>query len=693
MIRNWFGKSIGYKLLAVISIILLISTIISSVLLVRYERALLRHSLEDRGNSLAAYIARLGKAPFVVKDSVQLNGIVREVNRDEDVIFAVFRDTGGTIMTTRQSSLNTLQSDTKELIMNTPASNELPDIITAIRKSGRVVEISTPVIRDGETIGTATIGLSDKSIEEQTGRTVFFMVVLNLVAAFILGAVLFVASRKIVIDPIMKLTAASRTLASGDLSQKIEMNTNDEIGELCQAMNKMIGDLKELIVSIRDTATKTVSAVELIADGAQQVKIGATSTSQVAEETLTSMEEMASSIKSISENVVAVSTSVDDTSLSVSHMMVSVKSVANNMDTLASTVSSTSSTVEEMTISMEEVARNTENLSQVVKNAAASVENMVKSVENIGEHIYEAATITQSSVDEAKAGGAALESAFQSMKKITGTMGSMASMIENLGKSSQEIGMILKVIDEIADKTTLLALNAAILAASAGEHGKGFAVVAGEIRELADRSSKATQEIGDVIKRVQKETQNAVEGTKKGAQQASESMDMSDRAAAALKKIIQGVEQTGDIMGKIMESTMEQRSISNETLEFVNSMKISSEQVKKATTEQAEGGKQLRLSVENMNRIMQEVRQAARDQAAGSNQINKAIDTMNEMTRQVMIAISEQKTGGDLVVKSTANISTIARENLTVVEQMAKSTDELVEASFALMQNVERFKT
>ena len=693
MIKDLIGKSIGYKFLAVISGILLITAIVSSALLARYERTLLRRSLEDKGNSLVAYVAKLSKDHVTMKDGSQLDSIVHEVSRDADVAYAVIRDANGTIMTTRFSSINAHLPEVASVIIRLPKNSELPSVIAAINNTGTIVELSSPIVGGTETFGRATIGMSVNKIRKQTAGTLFFAFLLNLVTALLIGAVLFMASRRIVVNPIMQITDASKLLASGDLSHKIAVKTNDEIGELGRTMNKMIYDLKELIVSIRDTAAKTVSAVELIADGAQQVKKGATSTSQVAEETLSSMEEMASSIKSVSENVGAVSTSVDDTSLSVSHMMVSVERVANNMDTLASTVSSTSSTVEEMTVSIEEVARNTENLSEVVRNAASSVEHMVKSVENINEHIYEAGTITQRSVDEAKAGGAALESAFQSMKDIIATMGNMASLIENLGKSSQEIGMILKVIDEIADQTSLLALNASILAAQAGEHGKGFAVVAGHIRELADRSSKATQEIGDVIKRVQGETKNAVEGTKKGAQQAAESIGMSDRAAAALKKIIEGVEQTGDIMSKIMESTIEQRSISTETLEFVNSMKSSSEQVKKAMTEQAEGGKQIRLSVENMNRIMQEVRQAARDQAAGSNQINKAIDTMNEMTRQVMTSMSEQKTGGDLVVKSTENISTIARENLTVVEQMAKSTDDLVEASFALMQNVEKFKT
>ncbi len=748
MFKKMARGSIRFKFLRIISAILTVCTIAGSALIGLSERAMLKRSLFDKGQSLGSYIAKLSKDPLISKDSIQLDSTVNELNKDEEVVYTVIKDSGGNILTSRFASLNYQAPGLKTLIASLPKDSELPDIIAAIKKAGIAVELTLPILLDAENIGAVTMGMSEHKIHQQIVKTVFFILLVNLLIALAVGGAVFIASKKIVLNPIGKLTEVSKHVAAGDLSQAVEVTTSDELGELGRATNKMIADLKGLINSIRQTASRTASSAEQMAASSRQVKQGASTTSQAAEETLTSMEEMAASIQSVAKNADALSANVQETSSSVTQMMASVENVAKNMDSLASSVSETSSTieqltvttdqvaknmetlasnvvetsstVEQMTVSIEQVAKGAEDLSRVVQNAASSVEQMATSVEQVGKHIQEAGSISQRSVDEAKAGGEALSRAFKGMKSISGTMSSMAGLIQNLGKSSQEIGKIIAVIEEIADQTNLLALNAAIEAARAGDAGRGFAVVAEEVRKLAERSMKATKEIGDVISRVQGETQDAVRSTETGTKEASEAMDMADRAAEALKKIIGGVEKTDQIMALVISATAEQAAGSREVLKYVDTMRMSSDQVNRAMTEQAAGGKQIRLSVENMNklmqqvakavreqasggrqirlavenmnRIMQEVSRAAKEQASGSKQIIGAVEGMNRMTQQVTVATSEQKRGGDLVVKATENISSISRENLAAVEQMTKSSEELVSIARTLLDGVANFK-
>jgi methyl-accepting chemotaxis protein len=558
-------------------------------------------------------------------------------------------------------------------------------------KYGKIIENISLVVFE---LVTEIADLETKTAESVGKKMMMIGITNAVVFVIILVTILLVGNG--IVNPVKKVSHVLTKIADGDLrsadARELSFNTRDEIGELGRATNKMVADLKALIGRIRETASKTTTVSEKIVLGSTKVKQGAVSTSQAADETFASMEEMAASIKSVSENTESLSANVEQTSSSVTEMMASVENVARNMTDLASSVTETSSTVEEMTVSIEHVAKEAEDLTGMVHNTAASVEQMTKSIEEVDKHVREAGTVAQHSVEEARAGGEALSRSFKGMKSISETMNGIAGVIQTLGSSSLEINKILAVINEIADQTNLLALNAAIQAAQAGDAGRGFAVVASEVRELADRSRTAAKEIGEVIKRVQNETQDAVKSTEAGALESTAAMGMADRAAEALNKIVKGVEKTNEIMNMIMKSTGEQRAGSKEVLAFVSDMRKSSDQMKRAMAEQAGGGRQIRISVENMNRIMQEVDRAAREQASGSKQIVVAVENMIQMTQKVSSATAEQKQGGHHVVKATENISTIAKENLDAVEEMATSSENLVIESQALLKNVESFK-
>ncbi len=718
-IKRW---SLTKKFLSGILPALLLVSAVMILVLARYEKNVLFSELNKKGENLAKFLAGISAEPMLSYNFTYLENYMRDIAAgDEDVVYAVVLDKDGNPLTHQKVE----PKEKKDL-----------------------VEFSNPVKQNEEQIGSVKIGFSTAHIHAAIRRSQVIIAALSAGTMILISLMVYVLFRIVAIRPIEALKMVMEKVAGGDLSQTVDTKSSDEIGDLGHSVNKMVVDLKNIITGIRQGASKTAVTSEQIVTSSRQVRDGAATTSQATEETLTSMEEMSASIQSVSRNAEALSSNVQETSTSVTQMMASVENVAKNMDSLASSVSETSSTieqmtvttdqvsknmemlatnvvetsstVEELTVSIEQVAKGTQSLSHVVEGAAASVEEMAASVEEVGKHIHEAGTISHQSVLEAKAGGEALSRAFKGMKSISGTMSSMAGLIKNLGKSSQEIGKIIEVIEEIADQTNLLALNAAIEAARAGDAGRGFAVVAEEVRKLAERSMKATKEISEVINRVQGETQDAVKSTESGAKEASEAMEMADRASDALKKIIEGVEKTGQIMGMITAATTEQVTGSKEALKYVGDMKLSAEQVNhamseqasggkqirqavesmnkltqqvaKAVREQAAGGRQIRLAVENMNRIMQEVSQAAKEQAGGSRQIIKAVDGMNQMTQQVTVATSEQKRGGDLVVKSTENINNIAKENLASVEQMARASEELMSQAEGLQYIVSQFR-
>ena len=160
------------------------------------------------------------------------------------------------------------------------------------------------------------------------------------------------------------------------------------------------------------------------------------------------------------------------------------------------------------------------------------------------------------------------------MIKISEVVKQSAETVQALGKSSDQIGEIVQVIDDIADQTNLLALNAAIEAARAGEQGRGFAVVADEVRKLAERTTKATKEIATMIKQIQKDTNDAVESMQQGTAEVEVGKKLAEKAGSSLQEIIHGAEQVVDIVTQVAAASEEQSSAAEQISKNIESTHI-----------------------------------------------------------------------------------------------------------------------
>ena len=242
--------------------------------------------------------------------------------------------------------------------------------------------------------------------------------------------------------------------------------------------------------------------------------------------------------------------------------------------------------------SSEAVAASSGQQSSAATTMAATVEEMTTSIQQVANHAESCRTLAESSGAVSDRGIEVINRAVQSMSLIAQTVGHSSSAVAKLGDESQQISHIVNVIREIADQTNLLALNAAIEAARAGEAGRGFAVVADEVRKLAERTTQSTQEITHMVENIQQGANHAVDSMQKGEKQVDDGVSLASEAGSRINAIKVGADDVSVAVAGISDALREQNAATQEIARNVEHIAQQAEQnyqQAKATAETAQG--------------------------------------------------------------------------------------------------------
>ncbi|MBI3577995.1 MAG: methyl-accepting chemotaxis protein, partial [Ignavibacteriales bacterium] len=279
-----------------------------------------------------------------------------------------------------------------------------------------------------------------------------------------------------------------------------------------------------------------------------------------------------------------------------------VASMKETLLQVAEATSAVASASSEISTSTEEMAAGAQEQTSQTSEIATAVEQMTKTIVENSRNVTQISDGAKLTRKQAEEGGVIVEETVVGMNRIAEVVNRSAEKVQVLGKSSEQIGEIIGVIDDIADQTNLLALNAAIEAARAGEQGRGFAVVADEVRKLAERTTKATKEIAVMIKQIQTDTKEAVGSMLQGRKEVDEGIQLAGRAKDKLVEIVENVQNAADTMAQVATSTEEQSSTSEQIAKNV-------EAVSAVTQQTASGTQQIARAAEDLNRLTENLQQ------------------------------------------------------------------------------------
>lgn len=422
-----------------------------------------------------------------------------------------------------------------------------------------------------------------------------YIQIASLICAVILGNGLTTLVKRSIIKPMTKVTNILKDLAEGegDLTKRLNFKSNDELGVISNLVDTFIEKLHV-------TVTGIVGGINELASTSQQLLHNSRDTEQAAETVAKAIEQVASGANNQSKNLTDAAQTVGQVSQAIDQIAAGANEQSTNVLMTTEMVADMSAKIDQMVKGMNRVKDVSENNGKIAENGGKSVERTVKGMLQVKEAVFET-----------------------------------ASKINELGEQSQKIGEIIQVIDDIADQTNLLALNAAIEAARAGEHGKGFAVVADEVRKLAERSGKATKEIAQLINDIQRGTKVAVDSMDVGTKEVEEGVVLAKEAGKSLSEIVEGVKAANQQVNQIMSIISDLHNSSQKVNQAVSNVAAITEENSASTQEMAASTDQVNNSIQNIAAIAEESAAAAEEVSASTEEMTASLEQMSAYSEQL----------------------------------------------------------
>jgi methyl-accepting chemotaxis protein len=511
-----------------------------------------------------------------------------------------------------------------------------------------------------------------------------------ILVALLLG---MLASSRIVIKPISGMQEAAEKIASGELTYQLTITGRDELSSLGNAINSMAGNLKEMFIKIRDVTHNLSQVTDKIVSSSQNVLTVADVQKAAIVETADAIAEMNDSMSAVAISAQNLSLSAVDTSSSMVQMERAIESVAESSVVFESSAQETAVSIEEMIANVRQITESLGQLSASSEEIASSASEVNTTVKEIEHHATESVGLSETVLSEAsKKGTPAAQAAMEGIENIRRNVGSLSEVINTLGRRSQDIGKILTIISTVADKTNLLALNASILAAQAGEHGRPFAVVASEIKNLSEMTAASIKEIAELITAVQKDTRSSVQMAADGIQAVDAGLQLVSDVSDALKGIAQSSTVSTEMSKAIQRSTSEESQVIKQITHAISEMSQQVEHISLALQEQGKGSKSIIDQTETMKENSQHVKKAIGEQRDGSRHIVGAIQGVAQQSEQIAQATNLQKQKSAEISRSMDKIQSTTDSLGLSSKAMGDAISALNENTMQLLAELDKFK-
>jgi methyl-accepting chemotaxis protein len=483
-----------------------------------------------------------------------------------------------------------------------------------------------------------------------------------------------------------ELTKNLEDLLRGTRSKTLELRSDDD--EFMKLMNTLIMHLQNMYQMTRAVTEGNLAILKLIEEpGIGPEKQTYTIISELGEliskarNCTNQIIHAGSQINSITtqglQDTKAATKRINDISQSIHQMAINIQQVAEHLQKQSSLLDDTSTSIDQTMRSIEEIASSVTYLKSIIENnpssslasekTASSLDLMYKATKAIETDANTCVIRSQEAAKDAEHGKMVVQQTIVGMNQIQESMHEFFRIVRRLGDRAEEVSETLEAISDIADHTNLLAINAAIISAHAGEHGRDFAVIADEIGKFAERTRESTKEIEELLKTIQAEFSDTTKAMEKSSKAVSNGVKLSHKAGKTLGKIASSTFNTKEIATRIATATADQSRENDHIRDIM-------EELVRSQTEKQE---QINNILWQLIDTIAQIRGITSEQAEGSARIAAMAQNLDQITREIRQATSQHVTTADQIIDAVNYIRKLVQRTTHGTEKAAQLTDEL----------------
>ncbi len=700
--------SIRSQILVVLLCMLFLGSLVQGLALYLQARSVSIGQMQDSYRGLALQVAGLSAYNMQFNKAGLKETIDEMVATDSNLLWVEFADAsgkslqqGGTLKEAPYAKPGDTIGSAVVTFVATPAGRGLlvrAPIRAAVASAGAGfgevgLEPQAPSAAQSKPIGELRLAVSLRPLAVLL-RGYATSGTLTILFTMLVGTVVSVFITRYLTQPLDQLTRYAGQIASGNLAAFTgEMRRRDELGRLVTSFQGMAQNLGQMIREIRE-------AFQQVEDGTQAVRgnlattLGNTKEHEAASQRVTEqVDAIQKAVGEVTHFMEDLSRLAEEVSSSVLEMIASIDEIASHTEGLTESVNTVASTLTQNVAAIREIDSSAENLNRFVEETSSSMTEMEASIRQIEENAEATRKATEQVADEAEAGTRSMEHASASIQKLQSSFESTHEVMKLLGQRSEEVGNILAVIDEVMEQTHLLSLNAAIIAAQAGEHGKSFAVVAGEIKDLAGKTSVSTREIAALIDAVQRDVHQAIEAVAAQRSIVEQTVAVSHETRQVFGRIQGAVRPSLRMVQEIARNTTEQARGAAGIVRATQQLSDLAHHLRRGTQEQTLGSEQILEAVGRIRLLSEEMKRATGEQSEGSALIRQAMDRLTAAVSDVMGQTQSQGRAGREVERNMQVFRSANRTSVLSLQEAAEQVESLAQKAEEVGRGMGRFKT